>query len=298
MSSTSATLMELSQVSASKQNSLTSGDGSVSLSASGWLSCAVPDEFCPMAEALREKEREVVRVAAELAAAQRRMRHLDGLAKLGELSAVVAHEIRNPLAGISATAEVLLDDIPVGEPSRESVRIILGEIRRLEKTVRNLLDFARDCKPFITNVDLREVVERALAAVDHQAREHDVIIRGSCPNDLGDARADHELVGQALANIALNAIQAMPEGGELSVTLFAENDGLGRWIKVAITDSGCGISDENVKRIFDPFFTTKASGSGLGLAVSRKTIEAQKGFITVDSAPGRGTTFVVGLPSA
>jgi len=290
--------MDLSLVTAAEEKTRTEDFGSVSHCVDYSATCMVPDEFCPMAELLCEKEKKAAEVEARLEDAERRLRHLDGLAKLGELSAVVAHEIRNPLTGISATAEVLLDDIPIDDPRHESVDIILSEIHRLEKTVRNLLDFARDRKPFITRVDLRDVVERVLAAVDCQAREHNITISGTCPSDLVDAQADPELVGQAFTNIALNAIQAMPDGGELNVKLYTETNALGRWVKVAIADSGSGISKENLEKIFDPFFTTKTSGAGLGLAVSRKIVEAQKGFIAVDSEPGRGATFVVGVPAA
>lgn len=298
MSKTSATLMDMSVVSAVEQHSLTGDFGSVSYCADDGGECLASDEFCPMSKLLHEKERAMTQLRGSLEDAQQRARHLDGLAKLGELSAVVAHEIRNPLAGISATAEVLLDDIAIDDPRRRSVDIILSEIHRLEKTVRNLLDFARDRKPFITRVDLRDVLERVLAAVDAHAEEHGITVEGTCPNSLPDAHADPELVEQAFTNLVLNALQAMPGGGKLGVKLYANTDETGRWIKVSITDCGCGIGKADRKRIFDPFFTTKAAGAGLGLAVSKKIIEAQKGFIAVDSSPGRGTTFVVGLPAA
>jgi len=301
VSTTSATMMDLSLVSPTEERSCTGNDGSVSHYVddnTDGTGCMVSDELCPMAEILCEKEKTVSAIAAKLEDAQRRVRHLDDLAKLGEMSAVVAHEIRNPLTGISATAEVLLDDIPVDDPRHESVRVILYEIQRLEKTVRNLLDFARDRKPFIRRVDLRDVVESGLAAVDHQAKERDITVSGTCPNDLVDAQADPELVGQAFTNVALNAIEAMPDGGELNVRLYTETDDSRRWVKVAVTDSGKGISKRDLEKIFDPFFTTKANGAGLGLAVSRKIVEAQNGFISAQSTPGKGATFVIGLPAA
>lgn len=298
MSRTSVALTDMSLVSAVEESSFTDGLGSVAYCADESAPCVTDDELCPMSGLLFEKQRNVAELQAKLEDAEQRVRHLDGLAKLGELSAVVAHEIRNPLAGISATAEVLLDDISVDDPRHESVAIIFEEIQRLEKTVRNLLDFARDRKPFITCVDLRDVVEKVLSEIGCLAAEQNVTVTGACPNDLESVQADPELVAQAFANLALNAVQAMSQGGDLGVELYGHTDEHGRWVRVAVSDSGCGIDSEHVDRIFDPFFTTKTNGAGLGLAVSKKIIEAQKGLITVDSKPGRGTTFVVSLPAA
>jgi len=260
--------------------------------------CMTDDSFCPMIETVYEKQRRIDELQEQLDDAEGRLKHLGDLAKLGELSAVIAHEIRNPLTGISATAEMLLDDIAADDPRRQSIRVILDEIQRLEKTVSNLLDFARNRKPFITRVDLREQVEHVLAQVASYARDRNVIISGIAPHDIPDAKADSELIRQAFLNVSLNAIQAMPGGGELKVMLSSGCDERGRCLKAAFNDTGCGISPENVARIFDPFFTTKASGAGLGLAVTRKAIEALGGAILVESEPGRGTTFTIVLRAA
>jgi len=294
-----APAMNFSLISSQEVPTSTVDPGSVSYPVDNdAISCAASDNYCPMIEAFYDKQQKVDELQHKLDDADGRIRHLGDLAKLGELSAVVAHEIRNPLAGISATAEMLLDDIDAEDPRRESVRIILDEIQRLEKTVRNLLDFARTQKPFITRVDLREAMERVLARIDHHAKEHGVAINGICPNDLPDAQADPDLVRQAFLNVALNAIQAMPEGGELKVKLFRDADERGRCLRTAFIDTGCGIGKENLDRIFDPFFTTRANGAGLGLAVTRKIIEAQKGSVSVNSEVGRGSTFVITLPAA
>jgi signal transduction histidine kinase len=272
--------------------------GTVSDSGLQDRSCGLMDSYCPLLEKLYEKEQGVVELTTRLDEAETTIKHLDGLAKLGELSAIVAHEIRNPLAGISATAEVLLEDLDFDDPRHESVSIILEEIQRLEKTVRNLLDFARQRKPYVTRVDVRDQMERALTTIDALVREQDVEVCGTCPNELPDAKADPELVQQALVNIAMNAVQAMPDGGELKVRLFEDADERGPRVNISVSDSGSGINDADMARIFDPFFTTKASGAGLGLAVSRKVIEAQGGAISVKSRVGRGTTFTVSLPAA
>jgi len=296
MSRTGAGTAAMAAVSGLEQPSLTCSQGGVSFCDGHTAVCMMPEEFCPMTEILREKDRALGRQDAELAEARRQVLHLGGLAKLGELSAVVAHEIRNPLTGISATAEVLMDDMADDDLRRESVSTILDEIHRLDKTVRNLLDFARDHKPFLTRVDLRGVVERVVSNVRHEAAERGVQISGSCSDDLPPAVADPELLGQALMNITLNGIQAMSGGGELRVSLRCARGGGS--ISVCIDDNGCGIDPQHLERIFDPFFTTKASGAGLGLAVSKKIIEAQHGSIRVRSRKGAGTTFVVELPAA
>ena len=296
--------MSLSLISPQEPSSFTTDPGTVSFSGSDAAPCVASDRFCPMAEAFYEKQRTIDELQERLGSTEDRVKHLGDLAKLGELSAVVAHEIRNPLAGISATAEMLLDDLPQDDPRHESIRIILDEIQRLDKTVRNLLDFARSHKPFITRVDLREEVERVLERVRHGAKEQNVVISGVCPRDLPDAKADPELVRQAFLHVALNAIQAMPGGGELNVSLLSDADERGRCVKAAFTDTGCGISPENLAKIFDPFFTTKANGAGLGLAVTRKIIEAQNGSVLVESslgsgsAFGSGSTFTIVLPAA
>jgi len=288
----------LSLISPAEDDSFTSDPGTVSYSGDPAGACMAADKFCPMIEAFYEKDRQLAVLQSRLDEAEERARHLGDLAKLGEISAVIAHEIRNPLTGISATAEVLLEDIDPDDPRRESVSIILDEIQRLEKIVRNLLDFARNRKPFITRVDLRDEIEHVLAAISHAAAQAGVTISGACPDDLPDAAADPELVRQAFLNIALNAIQAMPLGGELTVKLFSEADDRGQCLRTAFIDTGCGISKENLAKIFDPFFTTKSGGAGLGLAVSQKMIEAQRGSISVESTPGTGSTFIVTLPAA
>ncbi|HUS59504.1 MAG TPA: ATP-binding protein [Planctomycetota bacterium] len=297
MRSNAAPTIDLSLTSTNEEQSFTRDPGSVSYSGEA-AACMAAEKFCPMIEAFYEKDRQLAELEARLEESEERARHLGDLAKLGEMSAVIAHEIRNPLTGISATAEVLLDDIAPEDPRHESVSIILDEIQRLEKIVRNLLDFARNRKPFITRVDLREEIEHVLASVSHLASQHDVTISGSCADDLEDAAADAELVRQAFLNIALNAVQAMPHGGELAVKLYSDADGRGRCLRTAFIDTGCGISKEIMEKIFDPFFTTKTGGAGLGLAVSKKIIEAQRGSITVESRPGGGSIFIVTLPAA
>ena len=290
--------VHLSLMSPEEPSSLSTDCGTVSFAGDDATPCMTDDRFCPMIETVYEKQHEVDELQERLDDAESRLKHLGDLAKLGELSAVVAHEIRNPLAGISATAEMLLDDIPSDDPRHESIRIILDEIQRLEKTVGNLLDFARNRKPFITRVDLREQVEHVLERIASYAQERNVTVSGVAPRDLPDALADPELIRQAFQNVSLNAIQAMPEGGELKVTLSPGCDERGRCLKVAFTDTGCGISPENVEKIFDPFFTTKANGAGLGLAVTRKAIEALNGTVLVESVAGRGTTFTIVLRAA
>jgi len=298
MSTSSAALLETTLETPEEQFSLSSDSGLVTFAGADAAFCLAADEACPLSAECRRKDGALAELQAQLDDALGRIGRLNGLARLGELAAAIAHEIRNPLAGVSATAEMLLDDISLDDPHRDSVSVILGEIQRLDKTVRNLLDFARSHKPFVTRLDLREHVERVLAGLRAAAAESGVGISGTSAGDLPDALGDPDLLRQAFMNIALNAIQAMPGGGELNVRLFSSADDRGRWICAAFTDTGRGISAQDLQRIFDPFFTTKASGAGLGLAVSRKVVEAQGGFIAVDSRPGLGSTFTVSVPAA
>jgi len=289
---------ETSLIAFDDSDTYTSDPGLVTFCDENDTVCMIADRFCPLAETLCEKERMIKEQQDKLEESEIQIRHLDGLAKLGELSAVVAHEIRNPLTGISATAEMLLEDMDAGDPRRESVNIIIDEIQRLEKTVCNLLGFARNHKPFITKVDMREQIERVLAAIEKQARQQQVSISGKCITNVPDALADPDLIQKVFLNMAINAVQAMPDGGELAVTLYTESDERGKWVRIAFTDTGCGISPDSLVRIFDPFFTTKSTGAGLGLAVCRKTVEALRGYITVRSETGKGSTFIVSLPAA
>ena len=257
------------------------------------------------AETLARSHRDLQEQTKLLLEKEAQLRRADRLSALGQLSAGLAHEIRNPLGAIKGAVEILEEDYPRGHPKAEFYDIILKEVKRLNDVVTNFLNFARPVSRRFDSVDVREVVAGLEGLISGQARAHQVQIFTSFHNGPTRVMADEALLKQAFLNIMLNALEAMPEGGDLTVAMRLADpktsvlpDGAeqGAWLEVVFDDTGCGISDEWVGRIFDPFFTTKKEGTGLGLAITYRILENHGGTIRVTSQPGRGTTFVVALP--
>ncbi|NUN48131.1 MAG: PAS domain S-box protein [Candidatus Brocadiae bacterium] len=213
------------------------------------------------------------------------------LAVVGELAATVAHEIKNPLAGISGAIQVIADAIPATDHRREIVSEILAQVHRLDETVRDLLVFARPWTLDLQEVDTVDIVHRVVSILRQQVKVQSVTIRTELP-DILPMSADPRLLQEILFNLLQNGIDAMPRGGTLRVTLDTENSDA----VLRIIDTGMGISPEHMARLFSPFFTTKTRGTGLGLAISRRMIEAHGGRVHVDSEVGKGTEVRVSLP--
>jgi signal transduction histidine kinase len=226
---------------------------------------------------------------AKLAHAQQQLVQGERLAALGELSAVVAHEVRNPLGVIFNSLGSLRRLVrPMGD-AKLLFDIVEEESERLNRIVGDLLDFARPSTPQLRPEPLGRVAEDAVAAaVPPQGIE---VVRDLDPA-LPPVPVDARLVRQALLNLAVNAVQAMPRGGRITVRARREGDA----VVVELEDTGPGIPDEVRERIFEPFFTTKASGTGLGLAVVRRIVEGHGGEVRVRTAPGVGTTFALRFP--
>lgn len=219
-------------------------------------------------------------------------RRLDRLAALGEMSAVVAHEIRNPVAGITAGIEYLSKSFPEGSPHKEDMAMILGEIERVNRILEDILSVARPFQLKLSDEAIADILEDVLHRYQPSLESKSVrVIRRYAPS-LPRVQADRERMEQAFTNLVLNAIEAMPDGGTLSIDLSASDHRL----TITISDTGPGISLDAQRRIFEPFFTTKTRGTGLGLAVARRVIEEHGGTIDVLSEPDRGTTFVIQLP--
>jgi len=217
---------------------------------------------------------------------EKQMQQASKLASIGELASGIAHEIRNPLAGIGAAVEVLADNRGT---DREIVEEIQRQIHRLNTTLRELLDFARPREPEIVHCDLCDLVKPMLAFIRPDAQKQHVAIVEDCPADVPSICADPAQIQQVILNLLINAIQAMPQGGTL--TLHAEADE--EVLRLCIRDTGAGITKENMLRVFTPFFTTKHRGTGLGLAIARTIMEKHGGAIRLESEPGHGTTAVI-----
>lgn len=235
---------------------------------------------------LEEKNRLLVKTQEDLVRAAK-------LADIGMLAAGVAHEINNPMAIIRGNAELLQMALADDDPNREEVEIIAQQVNRVERIVGSLLKFARQQQKRLGTVAVAPLLDEILSQLGHQVSLTGIDIRrdyGAVPAIAGDA----DQLRQVFTNLLLNAIQAMPQGGVLTVaTSFAAAEGT---CTVAIGDTGSGIAPENLKRIFSPFFTTKGEGTGLGLSVSYGIVKDHGGNIAVASESGRGSTFRVILP--
>ena len=216
------------------------------------------------------------------------MARRESLAQLGEMGAMLAHEIRNPLAGIKGYAQVI-EKKPMEERNSRFAGRIVVETPRLEALVSDLLDYARSGGEAAA-VNLGEVLCHAAELLQPDAEKSQVKITCECAVGL-QAMGNRDRLGQVLLNLGKNAIQAMPEGGTLLMTAEAS----GKQVIVKVIDNGRGINQEELPKIFEPFFTTKAKGTGLGLALCRKIVEEHGGSIEVQSATGAGTAVSITL---
>jgi signal transduction histidine kinase len=230
-----------------------------------------------------------VAIALDRARMREQLVRNERLAAVGELAATVAHEVRNPLAGISSAIQMIADGIPRTDRLQPVITEVQAQIRRLEATVRDLLIFGRPQNPQLQQVDLVDVVEEAcrLMRADHGAVRIEFAADGPIA-----VRVDPHYLQQVLLNLLQNAIHAMPHGGTARVSACRN----GAAVEVSVTDEGSGIDPRNLQKIFQPFFSTKARGTGLGLPISRKLVEAHGGTIEIQSTPGAGTTATVRLP--
>ncbi len=214
----------------------------------------------------------------------------ESLAQLGEMGAMLAHEIRNPLAGIKGYAQVI-GKKPQDERNSGFADRIVVEAHRLEILVNDLLAYAKSDRASMDTVDLAELIIHTGALLRYEAEPlHIKIVCESPKNMFVVGRRDR--LGQILINLGKNAIQAMPDGGTINITAEV----VGKQAIIRVNDSGLGISQEDLPSIFEPFFTTKARGTGLGLALCRKVVEEHGGQITVDSLVGQGTSVSITIP--
>jgi signal transduction histidine kinase len=222
----------------------------------------------------------------------RRMSRADKLATVGELAAGAAHEIRNPLTAIRSSLQYLAAKSE-DQTTAHLLATALQETERIDGIVSALLSFSRPSETVKERVDLREVLEESLELVSFQARTQHVTVDGAVAGEPIVIRGGRSQLKQLFLNILLNAIQAMPGGGRLSVEALSQD---GRRAVISIGDTGEGIREENLDRIFDPFFTTKKGGTGLGLSVCYNIVKSHQGEISARSKPGQGTTLLVVLP--
>jgi len=230
-----------------------------------------------------------LRDITETEAMRTQLDQLKLLSEMGQMCTVVAHEIRNPLAGIMATIQSIEPEAAAAGLDSE-LRTIEGEVHRLSELLNTFFDFVRQSPPRPRAVDLASVVDRALAAA--RPRLDDIAL--TCNVDATEPLwLDPDQVQQVLLNLFLNAADAMADRGRRDLRIEAV---LGRKLTIHVIDSGCGISPEHLPRVLDPFYTTKPSGTGLGLAICQRIVSAHGGTVSVNSTPGVGTRVTVALP--
>jgi signal transduction histidine kinase len=246
---------------------------------------------------LEEREkliRELLQAHEELRGTQTRLIDAERLAAIGELSAAVAHGIRNPVSGIRAAAQLASLELPDGHPLRENIGDIIAEADKLEARIKTLLDFAKPFQPNPVACRLEQIVADAVASLRNRLAAQDVDLVVDLPPALPEVELDYAQIEQVLIGLLSNAVEAMPGGGRITITGRIADDG--RRLLLYVGDTGPGIAPDQLKRVFELFFTTKASGTGLGLAVAKRVVELHGGKIAVESEPGTGTRFTIELP--
>jgi signal transduction histidine kinase len=234
----------------------------------------------------------------QLREAEAQVRRSERLAALGQLSAGLAHEIRNPLSTIKGSAEMLLKNVDAnGAVAHELAGYISTEVDRTNALVTRFLDFARPLALRLEETDITEVIDEAVAQVEKHTPPLEVSIYKNYSPDIAPFRMDRQLIERVLYNLLLNAAQASPPQGTVTVkTRQFGDEGEGSTVEIDVIDRGTGIAPKDRESIFNPFFTTKSSGVGLGLAIVSKIVDEHGGQITVESEPGAGSVFRVFLP--
>lgn len=232
---------------------------------------------------------------------QEEILRMDRLVSLGKLSSGIAHELRNPLAGIKTTAQALGEEMTEEDPRREYLQRITKEIDRLNELLKTFFSFAKPQKLNLSPCHVRDIISEIIPFLIKEIADKGIRFEEKYDPHLIRIKADKTQMHQVFLNLFLNAIQAMPEGGELKigVSSFVSTGGDGsrqNFIKAIVSDTGKGIPPHMVSRIFDPFFTTKPKGIGLGLSIAYQIIKKHGGTIKVESEWEKGTSFIITLP--
>ena len=231
---------------------------------------------------------------AEVRALRREVARSQRLASVGRLAAGVAHEIRNPLSSIKGFATYFKERYPDQPQDQQTAAIMIQEVDRLNRVVGQLLEFSRPISIKPQKTSLQMLVSDSLKLIEDRAAEKNISVHAQNNARVDEARIDPDRINQVLLNLYLNAMDAMDEGGKLSVDLLSNSESGD--IQITVSDTGRGISPDHVAKVFDPYFTTKSSGTGLGLAIAYNIVEAMGGSIKVASEKSQGTTFTITLP--
>lgn len=260
----------------------------------GYLTYQLAESSRDQAKKYQAAARDLAEANRSLREAEEAMRRADRLAALGQLSAGLAHELRNPLGTIKTSAEMLRKHVRnENEVAREMAGFISSEVDRTNSLVTRFLDFARPLEVRTQTADLSQVLDRAVAQVESHAPPFDVTIYKNYSPDVRPFPVDAELMERVFVNLLLNAAQASPPHGVITLKT-RQVDGL---VEISVIDMGSGIDPKHRESIFNPFFTTKRDGVGLGLAIVSKIVDGHHGRLMVESEPGSGSVFRVILPA-
>lgn len=232
----------------------------------------------------------LIQDVTELKRLEEQMIHSEKLSALARISAGLAHEIGNPLTSISSYVQ-LLREMDLGEFANESLETISRHISRIAEIVRNISSFSKPAKGIAGPVNIKDVLDSTIALLRFDKRMKNIDIHVNIP-ELPPAHADQNQLAQVFTNLIFNAVDAMPDGGVLTISARRVNGS----VEISFKDTGVGIPEEYLNKVFDPFFTTKDKGTGLGLSVSFSIVKSFGGDIIVESKPGEGSTFTVRLP--
>ncbi|MBD3320914.1 MAG: PAS domain S-box protein [Chitinivibrionales bacterium] len=254
---------------------------------------------------LREKDAgllgavEIFTDISRIKALEEEMQQAKTMAAVGEMAATVAHEIRNPLGAMGVWAGLLERDLGPDDPRKKTVGKIIEGLSRLNRIVSNLLVYCRPVKASLRKINLKELLSEITDFVEIEIErrgQHVDLHKNWSAGNTTMVSADPEKLQQVIMNLCLNAVQAMPGGGRLTVALNDSEKQQGDFISFTVSDTGTGIEEDRLNKIFDPFHTTKENGTGLGLAIVKKMVDYHSGHINVSSRPGEGTVFSVFLP--
>ena len=214
------------------------------------------------------------------------------LSSLGEMVAVISHEIRNPLGIIRSSSELLKKKVAAYDPNNSIPSVIIEESTRLNNIITDFLEFAKPRRPQLAACKIENVIEKNITFLESQIEAEGYIVESNIENSLPEITADADMLYQAFLNILINAMQAMPEGGRIYINVSSANN----MVTVSIDDEGIGIPEGHLEKIWDPFFSTKEKGTGLGLGIVKNIIESHGGIVQITNRPDGGARVTVELP--